>query len=60
MLGIFVIVRDDRGSLVHVRRRDNGECIGCIEAGLFEVVRGLILAEAKKTTVAAPGSEIRG
>ncbi len=43
----FVIVRDARGSLVHVRRRDNGECVGCIEAGLYEIVRALILAEPK-------------
>jgi hypothetical protein len=41
----FVFVRDARGSLVHVRRRDNGECVGCIEAGLFEIVRLAILAE---------------
>jgi hypothetical protein len=40
-----VIVRDARGSLVHVRRRDNGECVGCIEVGLFEIVRALLLAE---------------
>jgi len=50
--GVFVIVRDARGSLVHVRRRDDGdgtsavaECVGCIEAGLFEIVRALVLAE---------------
>ena len=48
----FVISRDARGSLVHVRRRDRGdgtsavaECIGCIEAGLFEIVRALVLEE---------------
>jgi hypothetical protein len=41
----FELVRDPRGSLVHVRRRDNGECIGCIEAGLFEVVKSLVLVE---------------
>jgi hypothetical protein len=41
-----VIVRDARGSLVHVRRRDDGECVGCIEAGLYEIVRALILVEA--------------
>ena len=40
----FVIVRDPRGSLIHVRTKD-GECIGCIEVGLYEVVRALILAE---------------
>jgi hypothetical protein len=42
----FVLSRDARGSLVHVRRRDNGECVGCIEVGLFEIVRSLVLAEA--------------
>ena len=45
MPGVFVIVRDARGSVVHVRRRDDGECVGCIEAGLFEIVRSLLMAE---------------
>jgi hypothetical protein len=40
----FVIVRDARGALVHVRKRD-GECIGCIEAGLYDIVRAIILEE---------------
>ena len=44
----FVIVRDARGSLVHVRRRDDGECVGCIEVGLYEIVRWLILAEIRR------------
>jgi hypothetical protein len=39
----YRIVRDGRGSLVHVRTNE-GECIGCIEAGLYEAVR-LILRE---------------
>jgi hypothetical protein len=26
-------------------RRDDGECIGCFEAGLFEVLRSLVLEE---------------
>jgi hypothetical protein len=42
---VFVIVRDARGSLVHVRRRDDGECVGCIEVGLYEIVRAAILPE---------------
>ncbi len=50
MPGVFVIVRDARGSLVHVRRRDDGECVGCIEAGLFEIVRSIIVAETEETT----------
>jgi len=33
---------------VHVRRRSDGECIGCIEAGLYEIVRALVLAEASQ------------
>ena len=38
MSGVFVIVRDARASVIHVRRRDDEECIGCIEAGLFDCV----------------------
>ncbi len=38
----FVIVRDPRGSLVHVRNTRTGACVGCIEVGLFEIVRTLI------------------
>jgi hypothetical protein len=41
----FVIVRDARGALVHVRTRETGECIGCIEVGLFEIVRRVVVAE---------------
>jgi hypothetical protein len=41
----FVIVRDARGSLVHVRHGQNGECVGCIEVGRYEVVRALVIAE---------------
>lgn len=45
MLGqAYVIVRDPRGSLIHVRTKE-GECIGCIEVGLYEVVRALLMAE---------------
>jgi hypothetical protein len=40
----FVIVRDPRGSLVHVRKPD-GECVGCKEVGLYEIVRSIVLAE---------------
>ena len=47
MPGPFVIIRDARGSLVHVRRRDAGTCVGCIEVGLYEIVRAAILAEGK-------------
>ena len=46
----FVIARDARGSLVHVRRRDDGECLGCIEVGLYEIVRALIVAETTEAT----------
>ena len=46
MPGPFVIMRDPRGSLVHVRKSD-GECVGCIEVGLYEIVRAAILAEGK-------------
>jgi len=40
-----VITKDARGAQVHVRRRDTGECVGCIEAGLFAIVRALIEEE---------------
>jgi hypothetical protein len=40
-----VIARDARGSLVHIRRRDDGECVGCIEAGLYEIVRALVMED---------------
>ncbi len=39
--------RDARGAVVHVRNRLSGECLGCVEAGLFEVLRALILSEPK-------------
>ena len=45
----FEIARDPRGSLVHVRSRQSGECLGCIEVGLYEIVRMLILSEREKT-----------
>ena len=48
-----MIVRDARGSLVHVRRRDDGECVGCIENGLFEIIRGLIVAEERQPSFKA-------
>ncbi len=41
----FVIAWDARGSRVHVRK-DDGECVGCVEVGLYEMVRAVILAEA--------------
>ena len=43
----FVIERDSRGAVVHVRNRLSGECLGCIEVGLFEVLWALILEERK-------------
>ena len=51
-----MIVRDARGSLVHVRRRDDGECVGCIEVGLYEIVRAVIVAEEGT----APGATNEG
>ena len=48
MPGPFVIVRDPRGSLVHVRTARDGECVGCIEVGLYEIVRRLIIEETKR------------
>ncbi len=43
----FALERDARGAVVHVRNRLSGECLGCIEVGLFEVIRALILEERK-------------
>jgi hypothetical protein len=40
---VFVIVGDARRSLVHVRRRDECECVGCIEV----IVRSLVLTETR-------------
>ena len=56
MPGPFVIVRDPRGSLVHVRRRDGGGCLGCIEVGLFEIVRSLIVDEVRSEQAVAAGN----
>ena len=50
----FVIVRDARGSLVHVRKND-GECVGCIEVGLYEIVRTLVLEEERRRTCDGKG-----
>jgi hypothetical protein len=41
----FDLERDRRGSVVHVRDRQTRECIGCVEVGLFEILRLLVLAE---------------
>ena len=46
---VFEIARDARGSLVHVRRRDDGECMGCIEIGLYEILRSMIVNEERDT-----------
>jgi hypothetical protein len=34
---------------VHVRK-DDGECIGCVEVGLFEIVKALVLDEEAAAT----------
>ena len=41
----LILVRDTRGSLVHIRDRKTGQCHGCVEAGLFELLKILILSE---------------
>lgn len=43
----LVLVRDARGSLVHVKDA-RGRCLGCVEAGLFELLRTAVLAEQAK------------
>ena len=44
----FELVRDARGSQIHVRDRRTGECLGCIEVGLYEIVRTLVLTEREE------------
>lgn len=34
----IVIDRSPSGALVHLRKVDTKECVGCIEAGLFDLV----------------------
>ncbi len=41
-----MLARDSRGSLVHVRNSRTGECVGCVEAGLFELIRAALNADA--------------
>lgn len=45
MNGALILERDLNGALVHVRNRRTRECVGDIEAGLFEIVREIIRAE---------------
>lgn len=44
----FVITKDARSAQMHVRRRDDGACVGCIEVGLYEIVRSVILTEREE------------
>ena len=44
---MFRIVRDARGALVHVRT-ESGACIGCVEVGLYEVIRRVIEDEQRR------------
>jgi hypothetical protein len=46
-MSAFRLVRDARGALVHVRTA-TGECIGCIEVGLFEIVRQVVEEEERR------------
>jgi hypothetical protein len=48
-------VKDARGALVHVRT-DGGACVGCIEVGLFEIVRMVIEEEARAAACGSEGS----
>jgi len=57
----FVIVRDARASLVHVRNERTGECLGCIEVGLFEVLQALLREEfAASAREGTPAHAARG
>ncbi len=46
----FVIAKDARGAQMHVRRRVDGACVGCIEVGLFAIVRAVIEEEKEAST----------
>jgi hypothetical protein len=46
----LMLVWDARGSLIHVRNRKTNDCLGCIEVGLFELLKTLILAEPRRET----------
>jgi hypothetical protein len=52
---VYRIVKDTRGSLVHVRTEE-GECIGCVEVGLFEIMRAVIVEETKAAARDEEGS----
>lgn len=39
------IQHDCNGALVHIRRRDTRACVGCVEAGLFGLIEGLLRME---------------
>jgi len=52
-MSMFVISRDARGALVHVRTAE-GECVGCIEVGLFEIVRMVIAEETARAVEGSP------
>jgi hypothetical protein len=56
----FVIERDTRGSLVHVRRQDDGECVGCVEVGLYEIVRSVVREELLREAATAGGDRREG
>lgn len=52
---MYRIVRDARGALVHVRT-ESGECVGCIEVGLYEIVRMVIEEEGRAAARRCEGS----
>ena len=39
------IVEQDVHNVVHIRRRDTRECVGCIEGGLYWIIQALIQEE---------------
>lgn len=46
--------------LAHVRRRDTGQCVGCVELGLFEILRMEIRAELLAEVLEAAGRSVVG
>lgn len=60
-MSAFVITKDARGAQMHVRRRDDGHCVGCIEVGLFAIVRAVIEEEiAASAGEGTPAEAARG
>ena len=41
------LIDTDAHDVVHIRRKDTKECVGCIEAGLYWLVRSIVIGEVQ-------------